>query len=110
MAERRAGAAAAVLGGLLILIDLQVRYVCGGSNDLQCLSSVERLDMASGTWETMPEMSDRRDGAASVAAGSRIYIFGGYNGLRFLNSAERFDPTLKTWESLPQMAERRYRG
>lgn len=102
MAERRAGAAAAVLGGMA--------YICGGSNDSQCLSSVERLDIASGTWETMPQMSDRRDGAVSVSVDNQIYIFGGYNGLRFLSSAERFDPTVRIWETLPQMAERRYRG
>lgn len=102
MTERRAGAAAAVLGGMA--------FVCGGSNDLQCLSSVERLDIPTGQWETMPEMSDRRDGAASVAAGNHVYIFGGYNGVRFLNSVERFDPARRTWEFLPQMSERRYRG
>ena len=83
-------------------------YVCGGLDTREYLRTAECLDPASGSWESLPPMCQRRRGAAAAAISGRLYVCGGSsNGTDTLNSAERFDPLFGVWEELPPMARRR---
>lgn len=69
------------------------------------LRSCERLGQ--GRWDSLPEMSEQRSGAAATAIANVAYVCGGRDGAHALNSVERFDPFKGGWETLPPMAERR---
>lgn len=69
------------------------------------LRSCERLGQ--GRWDSLPEMSEQRSGAAAAAIANVAYVCGGRDGAHALNSVERFDPSRTCWETLPPMAERR---
>lgn len=60
MAIRRRRAAAAVVKGKM--------YVLGGFNNNQCLSTTERFDPETSTWEALSPMTEKRDSVAGVAA------------------------------------------
>lgn len=103
----REGCASAVLNEHL--------YVCGGNDGAQTLDVVERIaanrsfDAMPATWETMPPMIARRDGAAAAAMRGRLYVCGGFDGEQSLSSrsAERFDPGTESWRALRDMISRR---
>ncbi|CAE8616750.1 unnamed protein product [Polarella glacialis] len=105
MADRRSGAAVAVVGGWV--------YACGGCAGSVYLKAVERLGLtpASGAgsrwqWQTVPAMSTPRADSAVVVAGGCLYVCGGESGHGPpLSSVERFDPEAMCWESLPEMTE-----
>lgn len=82
-------------------------YICGGCNDQAPLRSVERFDLESATWEVMPPMLQRREGALAGVIKGRIYICGGHNGKQHLKSSERFDVASGTWHACPPMRQRR---
>jgi len=63
-----------------------------------------------GTWEPLPPMEVRRDGAALVSVHGCLHVLGGHDGMQYLSSAERFDPRRGVWDTLPPMQERRYRA
>mmetsp|Transcript_58074 Transcript_58074/g.169800 ORF Transcript_58074/g.169800 Transcript_58074/m.169800 type:complete len:877 (-) Transcript_58074:97-2727(-) len=79
-------------------------YVCGGSDSNKVLSSVECLDLTTGTWHPVPSMMGARDSAASAVVAGQFYICGGSDGDRWLSSMERFDPRSGGWESMPPMS------
>eukprot|EP00929_Paragymnodinium_shiwhaense_P002414 TRINITY_DN102655_c0_g1_i1.p1 TRINITY_DN102655_c0_g1~~TRINITY_DN102655_c0_g1_i1.p1 ORF type:complete len:452 (+),score=46.98 TRINITY_DN102655_c0_g1_i1:93-1448(+) len=78
-------------------------YVCGGRRDGNCLPTVERFGIDSGTWETMPPMPTPRYGCTATAHGGCLYVFGGHGGGPLLNTAELYDPDLNSWQTLPPM-------
>mmetsp|Transcript_45140 Transcript_45140/g.81524 ORF Transcript_45140/g.81524 Transcript_45140/m.81524 type:complete len:429 (-) Transcript_45140:102-1388(-) len=128
MSVAREGAVAAVLGNYL--------YVCGGNDGSQTLSVAERFPAPApsnrrgaeelstpsagamftvtsgrqgGEWESLPNMSARRDGAVGAVLRGKIYVCGGFDGQQSLSlrSTERFDPATNSWRCLPPMLSRR---
>ena len=68
------------------------------------LSSVERFDPATNSWEALPPMSTARGGHGVAAVGGKIYAVGGLgHGGSCLSSVERFDPATNTRVALPSM-------
>jgi len=80
-------------------------YLCGGSPDgRQTLDNAERFSLASGAWEPLPPMLERRAYGAAGAVGAKLYVCGGStDGIR-LNSTECFNPTSGSWEAMPPMS------
>lgn len=103
MSQRRDGVVATVLA--------QSMYVCGGVCGRRPLSpplnTVEVFDPSRKTWQPLPAMTQRRDGAVAAALAGLIYVCGGFNGQQSLCSAESFDPIRRTWEPLPSMTQQR---
>jgi len=75
-------------------------YVCGGSIG-SLMSTVDRLDPATGRWEAIPPMCTARHACSAVSTRGCLYVFGG--GGDGAEWPERFDPDSNTWEPLPQM-------
>src|SRR3954466_11779626 len=87
----RSGLGVAVLNGKL--------YAVGGHDGKESLSSVERLDLASGQWERVRDMNRARwYGGVCVVDGS-LYAAGGDNG----RSVERYDDKANTWHLVIEM-------
>ena len=102
MPRARSGFAAVLYNGHEV-------YAIGG-NDGHVLNRVDKLDLKTGRWESLPPMNKKRDElSVTIGPDGRIYAIGGYGGAdnSCLRSAERFDPVLKKWEMLPQMNEPR---
>lgn len=82
-------------------------YVLGGLADEKALSSVEVLDTADHTWETLPSMLSERGGSFGTAViDNRLYVLGGQasgEDSEGLASAEVYDPALGYWNLLPPM-------
>merc|ERR1712100_315392 len=95
---RRDAGCAAIAGRL---------YVCGGFDGQDRLSSLERFDPMRECWESLPDMSTRRTGAATVALKDKVYVCGGFDGVQRLNTAERFNVQMQVWEQLTPMSTRR---
>ena len=65
---------------------------------------MEGFDPERGTWETLPQMSTDRAGAAVAALRNQIYVCGvDDDDNNTLSSVERFDPDRSQWEVLPPM-------
>lgn len=105
MREGRSWAAAAALGGEI--------YVCGGTDGVRVLNSVERFCPGAGTWSPAPPMLERREGgaatcgAANASEESCLIVCGGGDGDSILRSAECFDLAKGVWTSLRAMFSRR---
>ena len=60
----------------------------------------ERLDLATGSWEPLPEMRERRAYAAAGALEGKVFVCGGSTvGDVRLRSAEFYDPASNSWEA-----------
>ena len=77
-------------------------YVIGGS-DGNLLDRVERYDIVSGLWETLPSMSLNRSCAAAAVVRSRVCVVGGLSSAISLSSCTMYDPTASIWCDLPPM-------
>ena len=69
----------------------------GGSQNTSCLSSVERFDPATNTWEQVASMNEGRRALAAVSLPDGIYAIGGYNGKDYISSIERYDILRNEW-------------
>lgn len=78
-------------------------YICGGRWGGVCSPTVERYDIITGCWETMPPMPTARYGCDAAVADKCLYVFGGHGGGPMLDTSERFDPSLMRWDELPAM-------
>mmetsp|Transcript_88293 Transcript_88293/g.230389 ORF Transcript_88293/g.230389 Transcript_88293/m.230389 type:complete len:545 (+) Transcript_88293:85-1719(+) len=92
MSTARACASSAGMGGFL--------YVCGGSDGLRELNTVERLSGDFGQWEVVSVMTQIRKFAAAGMVSERLYIFGGFDGKRYLDRSETFDEQGWRWEEM----------
>ncbi|KAK3255561.1 hypothetical protein CYMTET_35261, partial [Cymbomonas tetramitiformis] len=82
-------------------------YVLGGCDWSSRLRTVERMDLISGKWEPVEDMSTPRGGCAAVATGPYIYAIGGSDGMHRLHSVERLDVRFGWWEPVADMGTRR---
>jgi len=82
-------------------------YVMGGDSNGQYLSSGERLDVGTGTWEALPPMRRGRSWAAAAQLAGCIYVCGGSDGSQVLSAVERFCVADGAWQDLPPMQQRR---
>lgn len=82
-----------------------VLVVCGGWHGLSALSSGEKLDLQTGSWEQLLDMHEPRRCAVAAVRGSRLYVMGGSDGPRALASVERFDLEFGCWERLQDMPD-----
>eukprot|EP00928_Gymnodinium_smaydae_P000734 TRINITY_DN10285_c0_g1_i1.p1 TRINITY_DN10285_c0_g1~~TRINITY_DN10285_c0_g1_i1.p1 ORF type:complete len:425 (-),score=83.36 TRINITY_DN10285_c0_g1_i1:124-1398(-) len=89
-----------VIGGL----DRVDNFGLGGA-----LSTVERLDVLTGTWSHLPNMGRSRCCAAAAFIMDRIYVMGGQDGQlgTATASAEYFDLAESRWSELPNMSAER---
>jgi len=73
------------------------------------LSSAERFNPSTSSWQGLAQMSERRYSAAmaSTVAGC-LCVVGGHSGESVLASAERFSPAANSWEVLPPMSVPRF--
>lgn len=69
-------------------------YVCGGHDGEQPLCSAEAFNVENRTWKNLPDMRERRSGAALAFLAGRLYMCGGFNGSSVLNSVECFVPAV----------------
>jgi N-acetylneuraminic acid mutarotase len=73
------------------------------------LSTVERFDVASGTWSTKAPLPAAVGDAGAMAVGGKIYVFGGcrFNPttgkLTILKTAYVYTPSSNTWAALPSL-------
>ena len=88
----------------------QVLYVAGGSDSPGGrLSSVERYDPSTSTWEAVAPMSTARYSAACAVLDGKLYVAGGMDSTSSrLSSVERYDPSTSTWEAVAPMSTARY--
>jgi len=83
-------------------------FVVGGAdNGGRVLSSVERLDVASGAWSSLPPMTTGRGGSAVLVAGGCLVVCGGDQIGLTLNSCEALDFSSMHWAALPSLQRRR---
>ena len=80
-------------------------YAVGGYGGVErtCLTSCERYDPESHSWEEIAPMKEGRRALALVAHGRFVYALGGYNGKSYMKSVERFDIETGRWESVRDM-------
>ena len=106
MASQRSELAVAVLRGKLYAVG-----GFGGPED-EDLSSVERYDPATNTWEAVAPMSIARDGHGTAVFGGKLYAVGGEDKTgAVLDSVEGYDPTANMWQRMtplhrPRASER----
>lgn len=86
-------------------------YVVGGlDKDYRPVSTAERFDPRTGSWESLPQLKIPRAGPCAMVASGRLYILGGEFEGEALSDAQRFDPSLSRWEMLPAMHVGRIRA
>mmetsp|Transcript_60231 Transcript_60231/g.107345 ORF Transcript_60231/g.107345 Transcript_60231/m.107345 type:complete len:457 (+) Transcript_60231:48-1418(+) len=104
--SRASAAAMSKVWPALTELCLSYIYVCGGrpqGSGKQPLDLVERFSPWTGTWEALPTMTQRREGASAGILEGKLYICGGFNGTSTLNSVERLDAVNSRWDDMPPM-------
>jgi N-acetylneuraminic acid mutarotase len=92
MIRKRHGVGVAALEGKL--------YAAGGNDGTKRLSSAERYDPKTNTWEKIADMTTIRAPVGLVAMGGQLYAVGGSDGTSKLASVERYDVMANKWELL----------
>ena len=86
-------------------------YAVGGYDGLgESLSSVERYDPTSNTWEAVAPMTTARGSHAVAVLDGKLYAVGGRGLDGRLSSVERYDPAVGAWEAVASMAAARRNG
>ena len=82
----------------------------GGSDGWCQLSSTERYDFTTHTWQELPRcaMSTRRWAAAACAHRHVLYVLGGSDGGTRLASVEKFNTRSGLWTTLSPLPSARY--
>ena len=99
MPTARAGLGAARVGEAIFAIGGRTSGAgpCSGGE----LATVERFDIASGTWSTVAPLPSARSDLAAKTKGGKIYVFGGCAGGVFLGDVDVYDPNTDTWSTAP---------
>ncbi|XP_024031808.1 F-box/kelch-repeat protein At3g27150 [Morus notabilis] len=81
-------------------------YVAGGLFEGEYLSSAERYNPESETWESLPDMHKKRGNCSGFYMDKKFYVIGGRNRVDgVLTCAEAYDVQSKTWQLIPNMLE-----
>jgi len=99
MPTARAGLGVARVGEAIYAIG--GRTIPGGPCTGGELATVERFDIASGTWTTVAPLPSARSDLAAKTNGGKIYVFGGCAGGVFLGNVDVYDPVTDTWSTGP---------
>ena len=78
-------------------------YAIGGFDGKKCLSSAERYDPQTNTWEEIASLRTPRRSLCAVALPDGVYALGGYNGDKYLESVERYDTVKNEWVPISSM-------
>ncbi|XP_019963359.2 kelch-like protein 10 isoform X1 [Paralichthys olivaceus] len=82
-------------------------YCIGGFDRLNFFNSVDRLDLATHTWQEMASMHYSRSYVSVTVLNGFIYAFGGSDGQERHNTAERYCPETNQWTLIAPMHEQR---
>lgn len=74
------------------------------------LSSCERYDPKTGTWDPIVAMTCRRSGVGLAIVNGLMFAVGGFDGNYYLRSAEVYDPETNAWRPCATMNYRRLGG
>ncbi|KAF9602787.1 hypothetical protein IFM89_031556, partial [Coptis chinensis] len=66
-------------------------------NQARSISSTERFDPRTISWESVPSMKTSRGGHSVAAFNEKIYAFGGFDGTRNVSEVEVLDPRFGSW-------------
>lgn len=81
-------------------------YVAGGIFEGNYLSSAERYNLETETWESLPDMNKERGNCSSFYMDKKFYVIGGRNKTEGgLTCAEAYDEEWKKWDLIPNMLE-----
>ncbi|MEB3197397.1 MAG: kelch repeat-containing protein [Candidatus Sericytochromatia bacterium] len=81
----------------------------GGQAEGRALGTTEWWDVATASWQRLPDLPTPRWGAGAAGHGVFAYVVGGSNG-RPLDTVERFDARDRSWRSLAPLALGREAG
>jgi hypothetical protein len=71
--------------------------------------AADRYNVATGTWTTLPDLAEARNGNTVTALrGGRVLVAGGKNGGQIHASTEIFDPTTGQWTAGPSLQTARW--
>ena len=84
-------------------------FVIGGetSPGRRTVSSVEKYNMHSDTWESAANLPTPRRGAAAAVVNNILYVIGGSDGTHALGTVDAFNPVTSTWHAEESMLEKR---
>ncbi|KAF3696697.1 Kelch-like protein 10 [Channa argus] len=82
-------------------------YCVGGTDNIQQLSTVQRFDLGTHTWQEVAPMHSRRCFVCVTVLDGYIYAMGGYDGRDRLSTAERYKPRTNQWTLIASMNARR---
>ncbi|CAM4664992.1 unnamed protein product [Leuciscus chuanchicus] len=100
MHHQRGDTGVCAMGGII--------YTVGGSDDVTCLSSVERYDPERNTWcVDVPSISSPRSRVCVVEMDGCLITLGGFDGMTCINTVERYDPLKNSWSKLTPMLRNR---
>src|SRR5260370_22016537 len=96
MATARGGAAAAFIDDALFVIG--GRMATGGPCTGPALSVVERYDIKTNTWSTVPSLPTHRSDLAAVRRERKIFVFGGCDAFgNFTHELDEYPPPIDTF-------------
>jgi kelch-like protein 18 len=75
-------------------------YVIGGLNGIT-YNTMEVLDTAKGTWQTLPPMPTARCCTAVATIGRKIWVMGGFDNHRDIDLIEVYDVDRNEWTTSP---------
>ncbi|KAK2897827.1 kelch-like protein 10 [Channa argus] len=78
-------------------------YCVGGTDNIQQLSTVQRFDLGTHTWQEVAPMHSRRCYICVTVLDGYIYAMGGYDGRDRLSTAEHYDPRTNQWTLIASM-------
>jgi N-acetylneuraminic acid mutarotase len=81
--------------------------VGGNDQNDERLSSVERYNPVSDSWETVAPMSVARTDLSVAVSGGYLYAAGGYNDNGQLSLVERYSASTNIWSVVESMAHPR---
>ncbi|GAA6231953.1 kelch-like protein 10 [Lates japonicus] len=82
-------------------------YYIGGFDAVDYISSVQRLNLITQTWQEVGPMHTARCNVSAVVLNGCIYAMGGCDRYERLNTAERYKPDTNQWTLIAPMHERR---
>jgi len=67
-------------------------YAVGGRDDCMELSSAERYNPLTNSWQPLIAMNSRRSGVGLAVVNGQLYAVGGFDGTTYLKTIEVYDP------------------